>query len=935
MNGGVIGSVNLPTIATASGVWNIEEVKLATQQGIWPPLALPDPYWENVSLLLSGTTATTNGAQNNTFLDSSTNNFSVTRSGNTTQGSFSPYGSNWSNYFDGSGDYLSIADSSAFAFGSSNFTIECWVFMNAAAQQFFISQWSSPQRSWGFLLSNSGTNLKFVYSTTGSNELAIDATITAQVSTWTHFAAVRNGNTIKTYMNGVEVGSGDVTGITLFDASQAIEISRNPESGSWNFNGYMSNVRVVKGTAIYTENFTPPTTPLIAVSGTSLLTCQSNRFIDNSANNFTITRNGDTFPTKFSPFGLQYQSSFSYGVYFDGDGDYLTLNSSAALAVESSDFTLELWAYFNNADSTNDHPFYTNIESSGFLSNTFYFGKHSVTSGKITLYIYNYSSSTYFIAEPTLPPANQWVHYALVRNGNTFTIYRDGIATVSASFSGAVTDSTSPCLIGRAGDGGLTDMFSGYMSNLRLVKGTAVYTSNFTPPTTQLTAITNTSLLACQSNTIIDNSTNNFTITVYGNTAPTSFSPFTNTYTTITTYNASILGSSGYFDGTGDYLTIPYSQSIVQWWDTDYTIEMWVRNTLNRETGLGVPTQIAYGVPTTDITYWSFGTNGTGRLYFYYFNGGQVVNAVSPEAVTVPLNVWTHIAMVYNNTTGNLNGYINGKLAFSVAKQGTPQGASGFTLNIGAVQNVSYNGYISSIRIVSGTAVYTNDFVPLLTPLTAIPNTQLLCNFANAGILDSSTINDLETVGNAQVATAVKKYGTGSVYFDGNGDSLLAPYDINYQLGTGDFTVELWINASASGSYTQIVGTQGAGADDGVWRIGNRFNSNNQVYFARGNGSGFDEVIYNVNVNDGNWHHIACVRVSGTISMYIDGTLRTPSSGSTAISGTCSSAFPLHLGNNPRDSAFLAGYISDLRITKGVARYTTNFTPPTSSLPTF
>ena len=362
---------------------------------------------------------------------------------------------------------------------------------------------------------------------------------------------------------------------------------------------------------------------------------------------------------------------------------------------------------------------------------------------------------------------------------------------------------------------------------------------------------------------------------------------------------------------------------------------MWVRNTLNRQTGLGTPTQIAYGVPTSDVAYWSFGTNGTGRLYFYYYNGGPVVNAVSPEGVTVPLNVWTHIAMVYNNTTGKLNGYINGKLAFSVAKQGTPQGASGFTLNIGAVQNVSYNGYISSIRIVRGTAVYTNDFVPLQTPLTAIPNTQLLCNFANAGILDSSTINDLETVGNAQVTTAVKKYGTGSVYFDGNGDSLLAPYDINYQLGTGDFTVELWINASASGSYTQIVGTQGAGADDGVWRIGNRFNSNNQVYFARGTGTGFNEVIYNVNVNDENWHHIACVRVSGTISMYIDGTLRTPSSGSTAISGTCSSALPLRLGNNPRDSAFLAGYISDLRITKGVARYTTNFTPPTSPLPTF
>ena len=106
MNGNLIGAVNTPTLASAPGVWDIEELKLAQQQNTWPLLKQPDPYFEYVSLLLSGETAAINGAQNNTFQDSSTNNFTITRNGNTTQGSFSPYLPNWSNYFDGSGDYL-------------------------------------------------------------------------------------------------------------------------------------------------------------------------------------------------------------------------------------------------------------------------------------------------------------------------------------------------------------------------------------------------------------------------------------------------------------------------------------------------------------------------------------------------------------------------------------------------------------------------------------------------------------------------------------------------------------------------------------------------------------------------------------------------------------------------------------------------------------
>jgi hypothetical protein len=85
-----------------------------------------DEFFNRVTLLLPGDG--TNGAQNNTFLDSSTNNFTITRNGNTTQGTFSPFSqTGWSNYFDGSGDYLSMPTASS-PIANEDFTIECWYY---------------------------------------------------------------------------------------------------------------------------------------------------------------------------------------------------------------------------------------------------------------------------------------------------------------------------------------------------------------------------------------------------------------------------------------------------------------------------------------------------------------------------------------------------------------------------------------------------------------------------------------------------------------------------------------------------------------------------------------------------------------------------------------------------------------------------------------
>ncbi len=189
-----------------------------------------DTNFKNVTLLLHGDGS--NGAQNNTFLDSSTNNFTITRNGNTTQGSFSPYGSNWSNYFDGSGDYLSAPSNAAFDCGTGDWTIECWVYISTRTNSYPVV-FGNNRGGWttdALALTNSNAdnaayNDKFVFGwnnggftspSAGTSQLLV-ANATNSNNTWYHFAVVRNGTSIKMYRNGAEVASATISSGASFN----------------------------------------------------------------------------------------------------------------------------------------------------------------------------------------------------------------------------------------------------------------------------------------------------------------------------------------------------------------------------------------------------------------------------------------------------------------------------------------------------------------------------------------------------------------------------------------------------------------------------------------------------------------------------------------------------------------------------------------------
>lgn len=684
----------------------------------------------------------------------------------------------------------------------------------------------------------------------------------------------------------------------------------------------------------------------LLISGNGASNSSNSSFIDSSSDNVSITKLGNTSPGSFSPF------LDNYSVYYDGNS-HSQVSNNAALQLGTGQYTIEFWV--NVPADTNMLSYWAAMLSIGSIG----------TGGSKGITIYLKSNNGGIAAD--IPETNGrisydtdvrgtgWRHVALTRDENsTCRLFIDG-SEIGSATSTINIDGSGPyglCIGISSTDvnSATGNKFKGNISNLRVLKGTALYTSSFIPPNYKLTNIANTAFLANQTYAWSkDSSSNNLTIFAgSGNPIVSAESPFVK--------NSSYLisdGASYYFDGSGDSIQLGTNSvqdpAFMSWLNSGQakvgTIEAWVY-----PTALASGDTTAYEHPSIfnkGQVFWNWGVRGNtnsagsqiGQFRFYWYDGSQ--NWVN-STTNIKLNEWSHLAAVVNG--GSLKLYINGvDVTGSYYRDGNLQGsvnfsgiytpanfAAGSEHYMGRVSNgishSNWQGYISNFRIVSGTQLYTANFTPLTTPLSNVSGTKLLLNSNDANIVDATRNNNLETFGDVKISTSVKKYGTGSIVFDGSGDILFTSGKPLENIGTGNFTVEGWFYPTTWTTeylYRRLWCVGSSLSND----FGLNINTDGTLHY-RNN----DNVLITSSsiLPLNSWTHVALCKNNGTTSLYFNGIFV----GSTSTNNNLSSAANnrLTLGNHPAPSqGTFNGYIDDFRVTRS-ARYTAAFTPPDREL---
>jgi hypothetical protein len=850
--------------------------------------------------------------------DRTQNNLTITPYGNVQLSTDVKKNGTGSMFFDGVGDNVSIANTPYLTLGTGDFTIEAW--FNQISQlpyAHLFTTTTSYGTTNGLRITTNG-NFNVLTSNTG----LISGVGSFTNGTWQHFALVRSGTTLTIYQNGISVGTATTSVSFVMDTFMV------GGEGTYPFNGYIDDFRVTKGVARYTSNFTPPSqsfaTQYISTgfdpnyADVSLLltgegTNGSTTFTDLSSSPKTITKYGNAqISTAQKKYGT---GSMSFG----GSGSYIAFDDVTGLG--SNNFTIDFWMYVNASG--------WDLFSLGATANTDYAGFAFVNSGAV--YASNTGTSWPYAAIGCGQfPLSTWIHMAFVRDGDSLRIYNNGVLASTTAISGSFANKSGKNFIGVKSDN-MTYGFNGYVDDFRITKNVVRYTTNFTPPTYALATTAGTAFDVNRADTSLllrGNGTNGSTS--FTDESPNNLTVTNNGSVTVNTANKKYGTGSMAFSGS-NYLSIA-NDALFQL-SGDYTIEAWVYTTSNSSATY----QTIASKWTTNNYAWIFQFNNA-NIQFASGNSGSL-GALITKSCVLSTNTWYHVSVVRASSTVRIfvNGIQQGTNVTDASNcTNTVDVAIGRNLDIG-VDAQYLTGYIDDLRITKGYARYTANFTPPTYEDPIVTGTQYDYNYAQVSLLlngdgtnGSTTFTDLSSSpktitnnGSVTVNTSVKKFGTGSIYFNTN-SYLRFPVVPDFNLSTNDFTYECWYYPVSRPTTYPNIWSFGFSLCD---RHANA-PSNFSLYMLGWSGI----VAGSVTVANNTWYHLAVTRTGNTIKLYVNGTLDITASYSGVVdSGSYGNNYGI-IGSDGTN--YINAYIDDFRITKGLARYTQNFTPPTAPLPT-
>jgi len=958
-----------------------------------------------------------------TYDDMSVNNLAIVKSGSTPPSlnyriktPFNSYDAtnsynNGSIYFSGLPARFTLGTANAFDFGTADLTVEAWIYLTndngrnllsaANDEGYFIGD-TNASGATGFYIALSNDTFSFGRPGSGADVSFVPSggalgTQYFQYNTWYHVAVTRSGMIFRGFINGVEASINGNTAVTNYALAGAALGASYQNGIKYAFTGYISNFRSIKGRTLYNSNFTPSTTPLQIVPGTSLLTAQSETGIKDTTGrllsaNFTYPATDVPVVSAFSPFNdstnvtvsKQYRDGifkttnnidevtlnsnyYNRGsVLLSGTSQYLSIpvTNDSALFGKNTDFTIEAWLYNSEATIATERgafqASFNNVLSAVILGQSF--------GVKNSQHVFSDGASTQYYAGT--PYVGRWYHIALSRKNNILQLFIDGILQYS------VDDYTiySSRYLTIGGYTSTTFLWKGFISNLRIVKSKAVYSKSmtilknkFTTPTSALPLITSTpsitKLLTAKSSIIEDTvqkDTNSIS-NVNGVTTTNSIIPFAGTY------------SYQFNSSSSQYLYLPSFIDGHSNGAQPFTLEFWVYNNSFNASSV-ITTKIvnhiafAAGFNTGGI---NLNTNTLAGTYpfFGYYNGTTWYGLVSPDPCVI--NTWYHFAVTFDRLTTRL--FINGVLKASVAVASMPYAGAGTSADIGfyigrrwdtgGANGADYfNGYLSNIRFIKGQALYTSAFTPPTAALTEITTTNptKLLTAQSATIIDNSPRGFALTNpgGAVQVNNSIIPFaGTYSYYFNGSAylnvsglNSAGDAYVDDFIMGTDDFTIELWVypTVAAATSNTPILVLNPLNLSE---QPGNQIKILQNVA-----GLGYGILIPNGGATDitqyagynttasaqtlplNTWSHLALVRVGTSTNLYYNGTLVCKIVSTYDHGGWANTAHAMtcRIGYNPLVAAdgYFQGYISNLRIVKGVSVYSDTFSGGNFTPPT-
>jgi len=584
---------------------------------------------------------------------------------------------------------------------------------------------------------------------------------------------------------------------------------------------------------------------------------------------------------------------------FDGVVDFSSSNTNTlqdsgdAINIGTNDFTVEAFVYHKEIPQNSLQYIFMSTAQSN--TNTFAF---AVESDRIIAGIYAGTWSNATKVEGALPVGSlktgQWYHYAACRSGTTLRLFINGKMIVEDTSHTENYDNTSQygCRVGcdnnfGASQGG-AKAIRGFLSNVRVVNGTALYTSNFTPPTSALTAVPNTVLLCCQSTT---------------DPTEAAVSPGT----------LSVLTNGGGLTATRNEL----SGSIV----------LAVPGVNNQPTGSELVTN---GTFDTDVSGWTI--TDTGTIVRQSDGTAEVTRGTSAEVVYQSINTvvgTTYELSVDITAIAGSHGQIYVRSTYD---GGSLDAKIGYSFYPGTFKG-TFTADTTTTRIIlyahpTGSTSYDNISVKETT-----------ISEYSADIKGSGTNKTFTPASDAGIRSPhgndgfqVHGYYGSALHLDGTGDCLVVNQSADFNLGDEDYTIEGWYydNETAINTGSHCFWAIGGVNADGTFSL---FYENNALML-RGKdvGQAYENIIYVTNhgIPVKQWNHLCVERVSGRTTLYLNGVaLQTTTDTTTIAQGQ----FTIGAFNSGGGYAF-NGWAQDVRVYKGVAKYKSGFDVPKHYNPT-